>query len=184
MLNEVGKKPPKAPKALTCDCYELCLYMIPSMAALDRGERSTIIPKRGKSAPMYINKDPTNENKIKVRVQTEKSEFNQTIELTKEKITFGVRRYLKCSCGRKVNSLFLRHTQFACRHCHDLAYEITRLKKGTWLYVLNKYFKIEAASNQVRNITYGKVGLTKKARRVITLIGKRPNIPINLEECK
>lgn len=174
MLNTNKQKTPRVPKALTCDCYELCLYMIPSMAVLDKGQHSTIITKRYNLAFLYVTKDATNEDRIRVKVQTEKSEFNQTIELTKEKITFGDRRYFKCNCGRKVNSLFLKHAQFACRHCHDLVYETTRLKKGTWLYALNRSFKIEAAKNQVRNITYGKVGLTMKARRVMALIRKRP----------
>lgn len=172
MLNIPEQKIPRVRKALTCDCYELGLYMIPSVAILTKGQHSSIVTKRQGIAFLYVSKEAANEDKIKVRVQTGESEFNQTIEITRAKITFGVRRYFKCGCGRKVNALFLKRGQFACRHCHNLVYEITRLKKGTWLYKLNRSEKIQAAAHQVRNITYGKVGLTMKARRVMALTTK------------
>lgn len=174
-LNIIEPKPRRLLKTLICDCYALDLYLIPRSAALTKlagGEHSTVIAKRNHLAALFISADAEDEAKIKVRVVTAKQlVFNQVVELTTQKITFGIRRYFKCVCGRRVNSLYLKNYKFKCRHCLNLVYEITRLKKGTFLYRLNRNDKIEAASHQVGRITYG-IGLTRKARRVIALTKK------------
>lgn len=170
-----GQKQPRILKTLICDCYSLDLYLIPRPAALIKlagGEHSTYIVKRNHCANLFVSADTEDEAKIKVRVITAKQlVFEHTVELTTQKITFGIRRYFKCACGRRVNSLYLKNYNFKCRHCHNLVYEITRLRKGTWLYKLNWNDKIQAASHQVRNTTY-RVGLTRKAQRVMNLINK------------
>lgn len=171
------QKPQRIRKTLICDCYALDLYLIPravALAELAEGEEHfTIITKSFSLAFLYVSAEATNENKVRVRVVTlEKLTFNQTVELTKMKITFGVRRYFKCTCGRKVNSLYFKNFTFKCRHCHNLIYEIKGLRKGSPAYMLNRNNKIDAASHQVRHITYGKIGLTMKARRVMELINR------------
>ena len=171
-LNIIEPKPPRILKTLISDCYALDLYLIPHPAVLTKlagGEHSTIIAKRNHLAGLFISADAEDKAKIKVRVVTAKQlVFEHTVELTTQKITFGVRRYFKCACGRRANSLYLKNYKFKCRRCHNLVYEITRLKKGTFLYRLNRNDKIEAASHQVGRITYG-IGLTRKARRVVAL---------------
>ena len=168
-------KPPKFLKTLINDCYGLDLYLIPRPAELVKltgGEHLTYIVKRNHCANLFVSADAEDEAKIKVRVITAKQlVFNQAVELTTQRITFGIRRYFKCACGRRTNSLYLKRGQFKCRRCHGLVYEITRLKKGSWLYKLNRMDKIHAAKHQVRNITY-RIGFTMKARRVMALINK------------
>lgn len=46
------------------------------------------------------------------------------IPLTWTNCYFGGRRpWFICPCSRRVAKLFLRHTYFLCRHCHNLSYE-------------------------------------------------------------
>ena len=166
------QKPSKVSKTLICNCYSLDLFLIPDASILARGEHSTIITKSSNAASLYISATPENQDKIKVKVVTDESEFNQTVEITRKLITFGLRRYFLCGCGRKVNSLYLKRGTFACRHCHNLVYEITRLRKGTWLYKLNRSEKIKAAEHQVRRISYGRIIYTRKARQTMAMAKK------------
>ena len=164
--------PPRATKTLMTDCFSLDLYMVPDNAILAKGEHSTVITRPSDLACLYISADDPYSDKIMVRVCHGRTELTQAIELTRTAITFGLRRYFLCSCGRRVNSLYLKHGHFACRHCHNLAYEITRLRVGTFAYKINRHDKIEDAKHQVRNISYGSVGYTRKARQVLSLVSK------------
>jgi hypothetical protein len=99
------------------------------------------------------------------------------IEIDEEVISFGIRPFLVCDCGRRCNKLYLRpgHDLFACRHCLNLVYELTTISKeslvGSISYKLNRAFKIDDMNLNVKRITYaGK--LTRRARRVVTLAGK------------
>ena len=173
----IKQKQQRIRKTLICDYYALDLYLIPratALAKLTEGEEHfTIITKSFSLAFLYVSADGIDEDKIKVRVvTTEKLTFSQTVELTKMQITFGVRRYFKCACGRRVNSLYFKNFKFKCRHCHSLIYEIKGLRKGSPAYMLNRNNKINAAGHLVRRITYGEIGLTMKARRVMALTGK------------
>lgn len=162
----------KAPKTLITACYCLDLYMIPDTSVLSRGKHHGVIVKSHGIASISISADKKNLDKLKVIVTDDKIRVAQAVKLSRQQISFGLRRYLLCSCGKQVNSLYLKHNKFACRHCHRLVYEITRLRRGTLAYKLNRNIKIQSASNQVRNIIYGEVGQTKKARRVIAMVGK------------
>lgn len=147
--------------------------MIPKLSSLvSRGEHYGIITKRHKLAYFKLSSSNEGSNKLNIIVTDGETRIIQTIELNSAPVTFGFRRYLLCSCGKQANSLYLKDSRFACRHCHNLAYEITRLKKGTLNYKLNRNIKIQSVSKQVRNIIYGKVGHTKKARQVMAMISK------------
>jgi hypothetical protein len=177
MIKQKSKKPQRVLKNLICDFFSLNIYQVPSASILTKlsesEEHFTIITKKFDLAFLYVSADSIDENKIKIRlVITNKLTFNQTVELTKMKITFGVRRYFLCTCGRKVNSLYFKNYTFKCRYCHNLIYEIKGLRKGSAAYMLNRNNKINAASHLVRRITYGKIGLTMKAQRVMALISK------------
>ena len=42
----------------------------------------------------------------------------------------GVRPWARCpGCGRRVGVLYLRHSRWCCRTCHDLAYASTRMPR-------------------------------------------------------
>jgi len=166
------KKLRRVPKTLINDCYALELYHIPSASTLEsQDEHSTVISNQYELACLYVSAN--NDNKITVKVINDdgKKLSEQTIELDKKRITFGIRRYFKCACGREVNSLYLKGGRFACRHCHELIHEITRLHKGTFFYKLNRTFKIKSAEHLVGNVNYGGK-MTRKARQYMRLIEK------------
>jgi len=165
-------KPPKTTKTLITDCFGLDLYMIPNTAILAKGEHNTIITKPNTVANLHISADDHDTDKVIIRVDHNSNVITQTIDLARKFITFGLRRYLVCDCGQRVNSLYLKHGHFACRHCHNLAYEVSRLRKGTFSYRLNRLDKIESAKHQVRNISYGDISFTRKARQVMALANK------------
>jgi hypothetical protein len=145
--------------------------MIPQSSELVEGGHTGIIANRYSLGFLYISADSTNTDKINIKVTARGKEFNQAIKISKKLITFGVRRYFQCDCGRMVNSLYLKDGSFKCRHCHDLAYEVTRFRKGSWLYRINRRERIQAAQHQVRNISYKNV-YTRKAKMVMELAAK------------
>ena len=162
----------KSIKTLITDCYCLELYMIPNASILSSREHCGVIVKSRGIASISISADKKNLDKLKIIATNDGMRVVQVLELSRKHISFGLRRYLLCSCGKQVNSLYLKQNKFACRHCHDLAYEITRLRPNTLAYKLNRNIKIQSMSHQVRNIIYSKVGHTKKARRVMAMISK------------
>jgi hypothetical protein len=171
-MEELNKQP-RVPKRLICDCFSLKLFMTPRASVLAKGERFAIITRRNEMALLYASSAPESDDKVKVRIVNNKEEkLSQVVELTNNKITFGTRRYFKCGCGKRVNTLYFKHNSFKCRHCHNLAYEVTRYKKDSMLYKINRHLKAEAMEQQVKNITYGNIGLTRKARQLMTLVYK------------
>ena len=101
----------------------------------------------------------------------------QRFELVPLGLTFGTRFYLVCDCGRRVNKLYLPsdQTNFKCRHCHNLAYELTRINKhssfGKLLYQscrLDKLFY--GPTNAIRMFYRG--NFTKNFNRQLNLYRK------------
>ena len=162
----------KFTRTLINDCYSLGLYQVPRDLILSKHKCSSLITSCHSFAKVYMSVDPANDSKIRVRIITDKASLNQAIEIVYKRITFGLRRYFLCRCGRMVNSLYLKNGILKCRHCHQLAYEITRLRKGTFLYRINRISKIKSIEHQTRNLFYGDRGYTRKAKRAMALLAK------------
>ena len=144
---------------------------------LEAGEgHSTLIGRSQGLACLFVSSEHKKSDRVSVRVVEvdgdKDREYKDIVNITRRQITFGIRRYFKCGCGHLVNTLYLKSGDFACRHCHNLVYEITRLKKGTLAYRLNRHMKVQAMEHQVRNITYRDV-YTRKARQVMAMINGR-----------
>jgi hypothetical protein len=101
----------------------------------------------------------------------------QRIRLTESELTYGPRSWFICSCDRVVSKLYLpRNTnEFRCRHCHNLAYELTTLNKkskiGQYGYITNRRLKLMNTREKIRTIIYnGK--LTERFNRFLKLSDK------------
>jgi hypothetical protein len=63
-------------------------------------------------------------------------------------LTFGIREYFYCSCGHRATKLYLppNGTEFKCRECHKLKYELTLLNRksvaGGAIYRINRLHKL------------------------------------------
>jgi hypothetical protein len=44
--------------------------------------------------------------------------IKQVFGLKPHRVTFGIRYYFKCDCGRNTQKLYCLHRRLACRHCH------------------------------------------------------------------
>ena len=104
-------------------------------------------------------------------------EEEQRIRLTESELTFGPRSWFICSCDRIVSKLYLpRNTnEFRCRHCNNLAYELTTLNKkskiGQYGYITNRRLKLMNTREKIRTIIYnGK--LTERINRFLKLSDK------------
>ena len=71
---------------------------------------------------------------------------SQKIRLSREELTFGTRTYLTCGCSKRVNTLYLKNTFFACFNCHQLRYKSTTINSrsdhGRMLYMQNKRLEL------------------------------------------
>lgn len=88
-------------------------------------------------------------------------------------ITFGDTAYFYCACGYRAAKLYLppNESEFKCRKCHGLRYEITTINRasasGRALYRLNRMIKL-ANSREKINVFYNG-DFTKGFKRFLTL---------------
>ena len=99
----------------------------------------------------------------------------QRILLSEEELTFGTRSYLTCTCGNRVNALYLDKGVFACRDCHKLKYQSTTInrnsKHGQFLYQQSQILKAMSMRENMTRIFY-KSQYTRKFNRFINLCTK------------
>ena len=104
-------------------------------------------------------------------------EEEQKIRITESELTYGPRSWFICGCDRVVSKLYLpiNTNEFRCRHCHNLAYELTTLNKkskiGQYGYITNRRLKLMNTREKIRTIIYnGK--LTERFKRFLKLSDK------------
>jgi len=99
----------------------------------------------------------------------------QRILLSEEELTFGNRSYLTCTCGNRVNALYLDKGVFACRDCHKLKYQSTTInrnsKHGQFLYQQSQILKLMSLRESMSHIFY-KSQYTKKFNRYLDLCSR------------
>jgi hypothetical protein len=89
-------------------------------------------------------------------------------------ITFGEKGYFYCSCGHRATKLYLppRSTEFKCRKCHELRYELTVLNRksvaGKVIYRVNRIQKLANSRAGMGRIFY-KGQYTKRFERFLGL---------------
>lgn len=106
---------------------------------------------------------------IKIEYKRHNRTIQQTIMLDCQDITFGTRPYFLCPCcgHKRGNILYLRpdRDKFACRTCHGLAYELTRLNKRLHadmiIYINHSVLRIK------EKIELCRIYAGKKTRRTI-----------------
>ena len=87
-------------------------------------------------------------------------EKDQMIKLAESELHFGPRSWFICDCGARVSKLYLppQTTQFKCRHCHKLVYEITtcnrRTKQGELKYRFNRMIRLMNTRENIRSMFY------------------------------
>lgn len=96
----------------------------------------------------------------------------QKILLSNHQLTYGMRTYLTCGCGKRTNTLYFKNTFFACFDCHKLRYKSTTINSrsdhGRMLYLQNKRLElIEMRENIPRPLYKSK--WTKRFKRFLKL---------------
>lgn len=173
-------------KYLVEDCYSLSLHQLGKKLLWPErvGKVKIVTSSNGQSQlkiAYAVNSNSEGKAWINISYVRKKSNeptiIKNIIEIDEEVISYGIRPFLVCDCGRRCNKLYLRpsHDLFACRHCLNLVYELTTINKdslvGSLSYKLIRAFKLDDANAKVRCITYnGK--LTRRARRVVAMAGK------------
>jgi hypothetical protein len=109
-------------------------------------------------------------------IVVQKDGFRQRIKLAESNLYFGPRSLFECSCGKRVTKLYLppNTTEFKCRHCHNLIYELQKINRktmsGSFLYKSNRMLKAMNDREGMRSIFYrGK--FTKRVHRWLKLSG-------------
>ena len=81
----------------------------------------------------------------------------QRVVMEWEVMTFGERAYFRCGCGLRVAKLLLplNGTEFKCRKCHRLQYQLTCINRrsiaGASIYRMNR----------LRKLTYNRAGMSR-----------------------
>ncbi len=87
-------------------------------------------------------------------------EKDQRIKLATSELRFGERSWFVCKCGNRVSKLYLPpgKTEFKCRHCYRLSYEVQNLNKnsksGQFLYKNRLILKLMNSRENMRSIFY------------------------------
>ncbi len=99
----------------------------------------------------------------------------QRILLSEQELTFGIRTYLTCGCGFRVNALYLKGTYFACRKCQNLRYQSTTINSksehGIFLYRQSQRLKLMNMREDMPRIFY-KSEYTKRFTRWLNLCNR------------
>jgi len=114
----------------------------------------------------------------------------QTIKIDTWPITFGMRRFLLCQCGRRCSTLYMRPDRphaFTCRYCGDLKYGLSylnkRTKAGRVFYAAHWMNKSMELQERIHRIDYRNMP-TKKAMRFIKMSQKNSTISADLVKHK
>lgn len=97
----------------------------------------------------------------------------QEIAMEWEDVTYGKRAYFRCSCGYRATKLYLPHdaTEFKCRNCHNLQYQLTSFNRysvaGKALYRVNRMNKLSANRAGMSRIFYNG-NYTKRFERFLS----------------
>lgn len=87
-------------------------------------------------------------------------------------LTFGESAYFYCSCGYRATKLYLppNSTEFKCRKCHKLRYEVTVVNKesiaGKSIYRINRLHKLANNRASMSRIFYNG-NFTKRFERFL-----------------
>lgn len=85
--------------------------------------------------------------------------------------------YFNCACGYRAKKLYLPpdETEFKCRKCHNLIYELSTISNksvsGKALYKVNRMIKLANSREKIGKIFY-RGGFTKRFRRFLALCDK------------
>ncbi len=96
--------------------------------------------------------------------------INQRIEIEEDPITFGIRPFFKCSCGKNATVLYMTGNRnlFSCIDCSNIIYESQRLNRHTMkglFYYSSRVLKLFKAREKIDRMFYGGK-LSKKGKNI------------------
>lgn len=103
-----------------------------------------------------------------VKQDNQVSNRYQSIEIAMKELTYGTSWQFRCPCGQLANILYMPRdkSEFLCRHCHNLTYEICNLSKttmgGLFVYT-NKLQRLMEKQEKINHMFYGN-RYTRKAQ--------------------
>ena len=100
--------------------------------------------------------------------------IEQSIEMEEDVITFGIRPFFKCSCGKNSTVLYLPENRniFSCRECANITYESQRLNRQTMnglFYYSSRILKLFEAREKINRMFYGGK-LSRKGKKLMNKI--------------
>ena len=99
--------------------------------------------------------------------------FDQEIEIEEDVVTFGIRSFFKCSCGKNATVLYMTENRnlFSCIDCANIIYESQTINKHTMnglLWHAHKMIKLANRREKIKRMFYGG-GLSKKGQKFTEL---------------
>ena len=96
--------------------------------------------------------------------------IDQKIEIEEDVITFGIRPFFRCSCGKNATVLYMTGNRnlFSCRDCSNITYESQRLNRHTMngqFYYTSKLLKLFNEREKIDRMFYGNK-LSRKGKKL------------------
>ena len=103
----------------------------------------------------------------------------QSIEIKEDIITFGIRPFFRCSCGKNATVLYMPEDRnlFSCRECANIVYESQTINKHTMnglLWHTHRMIKLANQREKIKRMFYGG-GLSKKGQKFTELFAEWNN---------
>ena len=195
MIDNYNAYEPKQKKNLSEDSFRICIgdfgkrllypvdaegfddfdYLFNKEAEALRGKEGSFVVSNGiekKYISFSVNLNNTPKTiKLFLKKKADSSEgFDQEVEIEEDVITFGIRPFFRCSCGKNATVLYMTENRnlFSCRDCSNIAYESQRLNRHTMqglFYYSSRLLKLFEAREKIDRMFYaGK--LSRKGKRL------------------
>ena len=195
MLEDYNAYKPKQKKNLAEDSFKICIgnfgkkllypinakgfddfdYLLNKEAKALRGKEGSFVISNGTekkyiSYSVNLNNTPKTVELFIKKSADSSNGVDQKIEIEEDSITFGVRLFLRCQCGKSITVLYMPHgrNSFSCRECSNITYESQRLNRHTMkglFYYSSRVLKLFRDREKINRMFYaGK--LSRKGKKI------------------
>lgn len=185
MTEEYNTYEPKQRKSLAEDSFKICIgdfgkkllyptnakelndfdYLTDKEAGALRGKQGSFIISNGlekKYISFSVNLNDTPKTiELFLKEKADSSDgVDQKIEIEEDIVTFGIRPFFKCSCGKNATVLYMTGDRnlFSCIDCSNIIYESQRLNRHTMkglFYYSSRLLKLFIKREKIKRLFYG-----------------------------
>ena len=209
MIEDYNAYEPKQKKNLSEESFRICIgdfgkrllypvnaeefddfdYLLNKEAEALRGREGSFVISNGsekKYVSFSVNLNNTPKTiKLFIKKEADSSDgVDQEVEIEEDVVTFGVRPFFRCLCGKNATVLYMTENRnlFSCRDCSNITYESQRLNRHTMRGLFcysSRLLKLFEARGKIDRMFYGGK-LSRKGKKLFDKYDKLSK-DINIE---